>query len=184
MLCQNYGKRKCGDNNLIVGPKDRPNLRFQTPKGQNTKKETTMMSSMTSNSNNTHITKKRGRDNTSSSLTASQAKKKVTKFCLLYDRGNYTTNKCNVIKDNAKHIKGKNDNRSHFHQNNSGKHRQHCSKEELNVIIGKSIKAALKRNATTPVAMLKKCMSLTSSAPYPFLPATVQMTTLIVLMMM
>eukprot|EP00957_Ditylum_brightwellii_P167256 12732284-Ditylum_brightwellii.AAC.1 len=89
--------------------------------------------------------KKGGRDANAPSLSASQAWEKATKYCMLYSRGRHTTNKCNALKKKVKSLKDKNDgNYQSCLANNKGC-LQCYNKEELNTIIGKSIKAALKK---------------------------------------
>eukprot|EP00957_Ditylum_brightwellii_P130599 9962532-Ditylum_brightwellii.AAC.1 len=87
---------------------------------------TTMASSM---SNKQIPKKKRGRDDNATSSTASYAKKRATKHCMLHGNCTHTTNKCKALKESANPIECN----------------QHYSKEELNNIIGKSIKTALKK---------------------------------------
>eukprot|EP00957_Ditylum_brightwellii_P169676 12914835-Ditylum_brightwellii.AAC.1 len=149
MLCPILGRKKCGGNVLIVWPKDRQNSSVSvktsscwTPSKKAQKGgATTMASTM----NNKQIpTKKRGRDNNDTSLTASQAKKKATKYCMLHGNCAHKTNECKALKESAKYIKDENDGIHHSSQSSSGEQSQCYNREELNTIIGKSIKASLK----------------------------------------
>eukprot|EP00957_Ditylum_brightwellii_P210788 15365400-Ditylum_brightwellii.AAC.2 len=77
---------------------------------------------------------------------ANIAKKKgfngSTKFCLVYGYCSHMTNKCNIMANTAKHHKGNN---STWTGCKSGRFWKAYGKQELNTIVCKSIKAALKK---------------------------------------
>eukprot|EP00957_Ditylum_brightwellii_P122894 9370037-Ditylum_brightwellii.AAC.1 len=89
--------------------------------------------------------KKRGQEANAPSLTDNQAHKKVAKFCLLHSKGRHTTSKFEVLWKQAKGLQSDKEKKSWSGSANGNGRQQHYSQQELNAIIGKSVKMALKK---------------------------------------
>eukprot|EP00957_Ditylum_brightwellii_P061041 4633540-Ditylum_brightwellii.AAC.1 len=88
---------------------------------------------------------KRGQEADVPSLTENQTCKKVAKFCLLYGRGKHTINKCEVLRKQVKGLQSEKEKNTQSGLANGNGCQMYYSRQELNTIIGKSIKAALKK---------------------------------------
>eukprot|EP00957_Ditylum_brightwellii_P206399 15348253-Ditylum_brightwellii.AAC.1 len=120
------------------------NLKFLDPKDKKAQSNSEEASS-TVKSNNQTPQKKCNRIKATSSLTDNLTKRRTSKFCLVYGNCGHTTNKCNIMCSSAKQLKAKESNWHFPYHSRSDERSKQCSKEELNVIIDKIIKVALKK---------------------------------------
>eukprot|EP00957_Ditylum_brightwellii_P204276 15338474-Ditylum_brightwellii.AAC.1 len=89
--------------------------------------------------------KKRSQEANAPGLTENQARIKVTKFCLLHNKGRHMTNESEYLKTQVKGLQSDKEKNTWSGSANGNGHTERYSQQELNAIVGKSVKAALKK---------------------------------------
>eukprot|EP00957_Ditylum_brightwellii_P129736 9896523-Ditylum_brightwellii.AAC.1 len=89
--------------------------------------------------------KKRGQEANARSFTENWARKKVAKLCLLHGRGRHMTNEREALRKQVKILQSDKEKNTWSGLANGNGHTQCYNQQELNAIISKSIKAALKK---------------------------------------